>query len=132
MAGGTPAAIDEPESDCVPIGGDWAVIVGVLLPLATGGGVPSPLRFEPSCAGDLVFFLARLLLEDWAYGWYMLPLFDDPSVTRPSVRRGGIFGAGRVTHRGVDEVGEISKSSASPRYRGMPSAPISTLGGLRK
>jgi hypothetical protein len=104
----------------------------VLLPLAPGEEVFSPLGFDPSCGEDLVFFLGRLPADDWEYGSYLLPLFDDPSVIRPSVRRGGIFAAGRGPERAVEEVGEISGSSASPLYLGMPSAPISTKGGLRK
>jgi hypothetical protein len=43
-------------------------------------------------------------------------------------------GRGRPEERGgaVRREGEDSTSSASPRYLGRPSTPISTLGGLRK
>jgi len=88
MAGGKLTDICTSESGCVADGVGWPVIVGVLLPLATGE--------------------------------------EGPSVLRPSVRRG--VGA----EMGPEGTGEISMSSASPLYLGMPSAPISTLGGLRK
>lgn len=125
MAGGKLTDICTSESGCVADGVGWAVIVGVLLPLATGEEGPSPPGFDPSCEEDLVFFLERCLVaEDWAYGSYRLPLFG-PSVLRPSVRGVG-------AEMGPEGTGEISMSSASPLYLGMPSAPISTLGGLRK
>jgi len=131
MAGGTLTVIGTSDSGCVADGGDWAVMVGVLLPLATGEEVPSPPGFDPSCGEDLLLFFLRrgLGADDWAYGSYRFPLFD-PSFVRPSVRRGG--GAWMGPEREVEDVGEISESSASPLYLGMPSAPISTLGGLRK
>lgn len=94
--------------------------------VATGEEVLS-LRYS-SCGEDLVFLLERCL--PGRYGSYLLPLFDDPSVIRPSVTRGGTFCVETGPARVVEE-GE-SRSSASPLYRGMPSAPISTLGGLRK
>ena len=78
---------------------------------------------------DLVFLLCRLVgaCGD-PIGSYRFPrLFDVASGTRPSVRRGMPEANGAV---GIE--GELSTSSPSPRYRGIPSAPISTLGGFRK
>ena len=51
----------------------------------------------------------------------------------PSGERVASLRGGRLEDRGaVRREGEASMSSASPRYRGRPSAPISTLGGFRK
>lgn len=52
---------------------------------------------------------------------------DVPSVIRPSVRRGRPAERGAVIGWGL-----VSMSSASPRYLGRPSMPISTLGAIRK
>ena len=81
-----------------------------------------------------MFLLGRgLPAGGWAYGSYLLVgLLDDPSVIRTSVRIGKGGGAGMDPGMGAEMVGEISRSSASPPYRGMPSAPISILGGFRK
>lgn len=72
----------------------------------------------------------RLGVTGEPYGSYRFPrLFalEEPSETRVSLRRG------RPDDKGAgSKDGEVSISSASPRYRGSPSTPISTLGGLRK
>jgi len=93
----------------------------------SGSAVEVPL---PSGWEDLVFFLCRLGAGGEPSGSYRFPrLLDEASGVRPSVRRGMPEDNGAVT---VGIEGELSISSASPRYLGMPSTPISTLGGFLK
>lgn len=59
--------------------------------------------------------------------WARFPALGEPSDIWASLRRGRPDDNGAGNREGDD-----STSSASPRYRGRPSTPISTFGGLRK
>ena len=72
-------------------------------------------------------FAFRVLLGVALYGSYRLRLAGEFPAERGSARRGTFEDNGPGS-----KVGEASLSSASPRYRGWPSGPISTLGGFLK
>jgi hypothetical protein len=98
--------------------------------LTLGSGESGSAVEVPLLSGwdDLVFFLCRLGAGGEPYGSYRFPrLLDEASGVRPSVRSGMPDDKGAV---GIE--GELSISSASPRYLVMPSTPISTLGGFLK
>jgi hypothetical protein len=72
-------------------------------------------------ANAFLLLRERFGATDVLYGSYRLLRLDDD---------GSSSGDGR--RRGVERMGDVSGSSASPRYRGMPSTPISTFGGFLK
>src|SRR6266478_346060 len=61
-----------------------------------------------------------------------LPPFAAPAAMAAPTSRGSLSSGIPTASAEFSTCGDGSTSSASPRYRGTPSTPISTLGGFRK
>ena len=81
------------------------------------------------------FFGLRLPLLFGYIGSYLLlrlPPFVVPAAMAAPTSRGSLSSGIPTASAEFSTWGDGSTSSASPRYRGTPSTPISTLGGFRK
>ena len=96
---------------------------------------------EPLSVGEVgalelvVEFFGLRLPPLFVYGSYRLlrlPPFAAPAAMAAPTSMGSLSSGIPTASAEFSTCGDGSTSSASPRYRGTPSTPISTLGGFRK